>query len=278
MTEDLTDQYRKNGYAVARGVFDRYEIDELAHAFERVHEEAMMLGRSYRLQNVFFKITQDVTLRPVVRYVQWPSYFNRTLDRYRRSARVLKILAPMLGINVKQLINQMHWKPPGTANFEVGYHQDAQTYQPRDAFRDLANSFVQTGIAIDPQTAENGAMVVYPGSQTLAELPLDTSENSIENSLDGNDLERLGLDPDKAVTLDMEPGDVALWSVHTLHGSGPNRSNTDRRFYINGYIKAENSDRGEWAFRNGVSQPLSGQPSLVHYEELYDKPGPMFVD
>ena len=278
MAENLTDQYRRNGYAVARGVFDRYEIDELAHAFERVYDEAMMLGRSYRLQNVFFKINHDVTLRPVVRYVQWPSYFNRTLDRYRRSPRVLKILAPLLGINAKQIINQMHWKPPGTANFEVGYHQDYQTYQPRHAFRDLANSFVHTGIAIDPQNNKNGAMVVYPGSQTLGELSCDDSESAIGQPLNENDLESLGLDPDKAVTLDMEPGDVALWSVHTLHGSGPNRSNSDRRFYINGYIKAENSDRGEWAFRNGVSQPLSGRPALVHYEELHEKPGPMFVD
>ncbi|NKB22339.1 MAG: hypothetical protein GKS01_17775 [Alphaproteobacteria bacterium] len=277
-SEGLLDQYRKNGYAVARGVFDPYEVAELTHAFERVHNEAMMLGRSYRLQNAFFKITNDDALRPVVRYVQWPSYFNRTLDRYRRSPRILKLLAPMLGINLKQFTNQMHWKHPGTAHMEFGYHQDSRSHIPRDAFRDLANSNISTGIAIDAQDANNGAMVVYPGSQTLGELPLNSEEVAMDQRLDENDLEHLGLDPDKAVTLEMEPGDVAIWSVHTLHGSGPNRSNTDRRFYINDYVIAENSDRGEWAFRNGVSQPLSGRPALVDYDDLYEKPGPMFVD
>ena len=203
MAEDLLDQYRKYGYAVARGVFDSYEIAELTHAFERVHDEAMLLGRSYRLQNAFFKINNDAALRPVVRYVQWPSYFNRTLDRYRRSPRVLKFLAPMLGINLKQITNQIHWKHPGTANMECAFHQDSKTLRPRD---------------------------------------------------------------------------VALWSPYTLHGSGPNRSNAVRGFYINSYIIAGNTNRGEWAFRNGVSQPLSGPPAMVDYDELYEKPGPMFVD
>ncbi len=278
MAKDLLNQYRKYGYAVERGVFDSYEIAELTHAFERVHDEAMLLGRSYRLLNAFFKINNDAALRPVVRYVQWPSYFNRTLDRYRRSPRVLKFLAPMLGINLKQITNQLHWKHPGTANMECAFHQDAKTLRPRDAFRDLENSSVQTGIAIDHHDRSNGAMVVYPGSQSLGELHLDAEELAMDQRLDENDLERLGLDPDKAVTLELEPGDVALWSPHTLHGSGPNRSNAVRRFYINSYIIAENSDRGEWAFRNGVSQPLSGQPAMVDYDELYEKPGPMFVD
>jgi hypothetical protein len=71
---------------------------------------------------------------------------------------------------------------------------------------------------------------------------------------------------------------VAIWHVHTLHGSGPNRSQGDRRFYINGYVTAANCDRGEWAFRDGEPCPLEGEHSLVHYEELYSNPGPMFVD
>ena len=96
--------------------------------------------------------------------------------------------------------------------------------------------------------------------------------------MDTADLQRLGLDEGKTSVLDLAPGDVALWHVHTLHGSGPNRSAIDRRFYINGYVIAGNCDRGEWAFRDGVPCPLQGEPVLVHYEELHSKPGPMYVD
>ena len=91
-------------------------------------------------------------------------------------------------------------------------------------------------------------------------------------------LDGLGVDTQTATLLEMEPGDVALWHVHTLHGSGPNRSGIDRRLYINGYVTAANCDRGEWAFRDGRPTRLEGEPTLVHYEELYTKPGPMFVD
>ncbi len=172
----------------------------------------------------------------------------------------------------------MHWKPPG-AKAEFGLHQDSRSRRPRDAFRELATSYVQTGIAIDPHTPANGAMVVVPGSHRLGELPFDASRPAMDVALDDSaNLQRLGVDAAKTVPLTMQPGDLALWHVHTLHGSGPNRAAIDRRLYINGYVTAANCDRGEWAFRDGVPCPLTGEPALVHYEDLHTNPGPMFVD
>ena len=62
-----------------------------------------------------------------------------------------------------------------------------------------------------------------------------------------------------------------------MHGSGPNRSDRDRRFYINGYVTAQNAERGAWAFRDGKPCPL-GEPVLIHYEDLYQRPEPHYVD
>src|SRR3546814_9544925 len=39
--------------------------------------------------------------------------------------RLLEILAPLLGGDLKQIINQLHWKPPG-ARAEFGFHQDSR--------------------------------------------------------------------------------------------------------------------------------------------------------
>ena len=64
-------------------------------------------------------------------------------------------------------------------------------------------------------------------------------------------MKAVGLDPAKAMSLVLEPGDVVLWTLQTVHGSGPNRTRNDRRLYINGYIKAESCDVGHWAFRAG---------------------------
>ncbi len=278
MALNYVEQYRQNGYAVIKGVFSPDEVAELARAFDRIYAEGMLHKRSFRVQNVLFNIADDAALGPIVRMVQWPSYFNRDLERYRRDPRMLEILTPLLGRNLKQIINQMHWKPPGANMVEFGYHQDSRSRRPREAYRELATSYIQTGIAVDPHRAENGAMVLVPGSHKLGELPFDANRHSKDAHMDGGDLARLGLDPQNIVTLELEPGDLAFWSVHTLHGSGPNRSNIDRRLYINGYVIAENCERGEWAFRDGEPVPLSGDPALVHYEELYTKPGPLYVD
>ncbi|MGF1608208.1 MAG: phytanoyl-CoA dioxygenase family protein [Kiloniellales bacterium] len=275
---DHVAQFHEQGYAVVPAVFGAAEVAALAAAFDRIHAQAMVRGRSWRDRNTFFCLADDAAAGRIVRYVQWPAWLDETLERARRDPRLLAILEPLIGRDLKQIINQMHWKPPGAAMAEFGFHQDSRSRRPRAAYRELAASYIQTAIAVDPQMAENGAMVLCPGSHRLGELPFDPERRSMDIPLDKADLLRLGVDVDRTVVLEMQLGDVALWHVHTLHGSGPNRSSIDRRLYINGYVILEHCDRGEWAFRDGVPCPLQGEPALVHYEELYTKPGPMYVD
>jgi ectoine hydroxylase-related dioxygenase (phytanoyl-CoA dioxygenase family) len=277
LTGDDLAQFEAEGYAVVRSVFAPGEVAEMAAAFDRIRDRALAGGRSWRDRNVYFCMAEEPGAGRLLRYAQWTAWLDPVLERVRRDPRLLAILEPLIGRDLKQIINQLHWKPPG-ARAEFGFHQDSRSRRPAAAYRELATSYVQTGIAVDPQSAENGAVVVCPGSHRLGELPFDPARPSMHEALDTADLARLSVDTENVVTLKLEPGDVALWHVHTLHGSGPNRSSIDRRFYINGYVTAANCDRGEWAFRDGVPCPLEGEQSLVHYEDLYTKPGPMFVD
>ena len=282
MDHDRTylDDYRQSGYAVVKGVFRPDEVRELADAFDRVYRQGLTHRASFRHQNVLFRVAEDVERGRIVRMVQWPSYFEPVLARYRTDRRILEILAPLLGRDLKQIINQLHWKPPG-AGGEFGYHQDIGFRRPRTAYRMAEISYVQTGIAIDPHRLENGAMTVLPGSHKLGELAFEkTGERNgrvMDRSLSDADLAALGLDPASTVDLCLDAGDVALWHLHTIHGSGPNLSHSERRFYLNGYVTAANCDRGEWAFRDGAPC-LLGEPQLVHYEDLYARPEPHYVD
>jgi ectoine hydroxylase-related dioxygenase (phytanoyl-CoA dioxygenase family) len=90
-------------------------------------------------------------------------------------------------------------------------------------------------------------------------------------------LSAVGLSEDNAIDVVLEPGDFAMWSPYLVHGSGTNSSNHKRRLYINGYVRADDCDRGEWAFRDGRPVPLGPKPALVHYEELYERPEPHYV-
>lgn len=277
MSTDYINDYKTRGYAIIRGLFGPDDIRMLADAFDQVYAKALDHPKSWRNKNVFFRIARDAGLGRIVRFAQWPSYFDDTLNAFRTDRRMFEILSPMIGGDIKQIINQMHWKPPGAAMTDFAYHQDIRFRRPREAYRRPDLSYVQTGIAVDPHTVESGAMTVYPGSHKLGELPIHYGEAVARRERRADDLAALGLDPDAVVTLTLEPGDVAMWHPYLLHGSGPNRSGRDRRLYINGYVRAADCDRGEWTFRDGRPCPL-GEPVLVHYEDLHTRPEPHYVE
>jgi len=277
MKRDYLWHYREFGYAIVRNVFSKDEIQELAGAFDRIYAQGEAYRTSFRHQNVFFKLATDENLGKIVRMVQWPSYFDDVMARFRSDPRMLEIVEPLIGSDLKQIINQLHWKPPGAAHVEFGYHQDIRFRRPRTAYREPGSSYVQTGIAVDPHTRENGAILVYPGSHRLGEVSIENGGRVMDSSADAEQLAALGLDPSKVVELELEPGDVGLWHLNLIHGSGPNHASHDRRLYINGYVSAANCDRGEWAFRNGVPCRL-GDPVLVHYEQLHQRADPHYVD
>ncbi len=271
-------QYRRDGYAIVRGVFGAAEVAEMAAAFDRIYAEGLGHPKSFRHGNVYFRVRTDANIGRVIRLMQWPAYVDPVLAKYRVDPRMFEIVAPLIGRDVKQIINQMHWKPSGAAQVEFGFHQDVRFRRPRSAYRDLATSYVQTGIAIDRHTVTNGAMRIARGSHRLGEVTVGEHARSVmDRELDGGELAPLGIEAADVVDIEMAPGDVALWNLFTIHGSGPNSSAGDRRIYLNGYVAADKCDRGEWAWRDGKPCPL-GKPQLVHYEQLVERPEPHYVD
>ena len=280
MTSDRDDYltaYRRDGFAIVRGVFAAAEVAEIAAAFDAVRTAGLRLARSFRDRNLMFRLSEDAKLGKTLRMVQWPAYANDVLDRYRLDPRVLGIVAPLVGRDVKQIINQMHWKPPGAAQNSYGFHQDIWFRRPRAAYRNPATAYVQTAIAVDPNRTDNGAMVFCRGSHSRGEVSLDGDGRILERAMTADDLQRIGIAEADTVPLALEPGDVALWNLYTVHGSGPNSSGIDRRVYLNGYVRATDCDRGEWAFRDGKPCAL-GEPVLVHYDALYKRPYPHYVE
>jgi len=174
------------------------------------------------------------------------------------------------------LFNQVHWKAPGSLG-DFAWHQDSRSRRPASAYRNLADSYVQTGLAIDPHGPESGGMRFIPRSHLRGDLGMDCSKKALGTPLQDEALEAVGLSVADAIDLMLEPGDLALWSPYLVHGSSSNRSAHKRRFYINGYVRAGDCDRGEWAFRGGRAVPLGPIPALVHYEELRERPEPHYV-
>jgi len=261
---------------VLRGFFAPGEVAEIGVAIDQIHAEGVAHGRSFRHGNLFYNVAPRESAEPLVRMVQWPSYHQPVLERVRRDPRFAAMLAPLIGGDVKQIINQLHWKAPGGAG-DFAWHQDSRFRKPDACYRNLGTSYVQTGLAIDPHTPQSGCMRFLPRTHQAGDIDLDTSTEVLGNAMADDVLLAAGLSPDAAVDLVLAPGDLALWNPYLVHGSGTNRSDHQRRLYINGYVRAEDCDRGELAFRGGAPVPLGPEPVLVHYEELHERGEPHYV-
>jgi ectoine hydroxylase-related dioxygenase (phytanoyl-CoA dioxygenase family) len=274
--DDYVADYRRDGYAVLRGVFAPREVEAIGAAIDQVHAEGITHGRSFRHGNLFYNVAASAGGEKLVRMVQWPSYHQPVLNKVRLDKRLAEILEPLIGSDLKQIINQIHWKAKGGVG-DFAWHQDSRFRQPQSAYRNLGASYVQTGLAIDPHRPESGCMRFIPRSHLRDNLNLDDTEEVLGSPPQDTALVEAGLSPADVVELVLDPGDLALWSPYLVHASGTNRSNHLRRLYINGYVRAEDCDRGEWAFRGGEPVPFGPEPALVHYEALRERGGPHYV-
>ena len=269
--------YWRDGYAIVRGFFGAAEIKLISHALDQLYAEGVGHGQCFRHGNLFYNVAREGEGgEPLVRMVQWPSYHQPVLNGVRLDTRFAGLLEPLIGRDLKQIINQVHWKVPGSLG-DFAWHQDSRFRRPAAAYRNLATAYVQTGLAIDPHTPESGCMRFIPRSHLRGDLNIDCAIHALGTAMSDEPLERVGLSEEAAIDLLLEPGDLALWSPYLVHGSGKNRSSHHRRLYINGYVRSEDCDRGEWAFRDGTPVAFGPEPALVHFEELRERPGPHYA-
>ena len=279
MSQGYVDQYWEQGYAVFRGLLPRAALGGLQAETRRIYEEGLKHPSTYRDRNLLFEILpESFRGRRYVLQAHWMSWISPYFEQLRRSEPYRRALTPLLGADIKQVAQQIHWKPPGAERTGFRFHQDLRFRERQDAFRDLMTSYITTGLAIDPATRENGCLRIIPGSHRLGYLGLSDDGPLMKGVTEEPVLSAAGLDPDAIVDIELEPGDLVMWSLLTVHGSAINRSQKDRAFLLSSYVKAANSDRGEWAFRGGDSVALGSQPQLCKYEQLHTKPGPFYSD
>jgi ectoine hydroxylase-related dioxygenase (phytanoyl-CoA dioxygenase family) len=276
---NLVSQLEADGYAIVRGFLSPEETAQISAETDRMYREGMKHHATYRDKNLLFEVLDDPKAnRRVVLQAHWTAWISPLMEQMRRSDKYFAVLEPFLGRDIKQITHQVHWKPPGAKYTSYRFHQDARFREGNIKDFNFLRSTVTTGLAIDRQTVENGALRVMPGSHRLGYLGLSDDGAIMVGQTQDDELRRAGLDPSNIFTCEMEPGDLLLWTLFTVHGSAPNVSDYDRRFMINSYVRADDSERGEWAFRGGVSTALGLEPAICKYEQLRERPGPFYIE
>jgi phytanoyl-CoA hydroxylase len=277
--QDLVAELHAEGFAVIRGFLSPSEMAEIGAETHRMYQEGLKHHATYRDKNLLFEVLDDPKAnRRVVLQAHWTAWLSPVLERMRRSEKYFAVLEPFLGRDIKQITHQVHWKPPGAKYTSYRFHQDARFRDGNIKDFGYLRSTVTTGLAIDRQTVENGALRIIPRSHRLGYLGLSDDGPIMVGQTQDEELRRAGLDPSNIIVCEMEPGDLLLWTLFTVHGSAANISGYDRRFMINSYVRAADSERGEWAFRDGISTPLGAEPQICKYEQLRERPGPFYIE
>jgi ectoine hydroxylase-related dioxygenase (phytanoyl-CoA dioxygenase family) len=198
--------YERDGFLLLRGLLDEEQLHELRAAITTpLVQEQRRLNRREEYDGL--SIIHDIILLH-------PAFLSLA-----RSPKLLGIIELLIGANIEIQHCKINWKPAETGAGEVKWHQDFP-YLPHTNF-DLCAAFV----VLDYTGAENGCMRVIPGSHRLGPLKHTDSEGRTVAYVTD---ERFAEANYELVDLVMEPGDVSIHHVLTLHSSYPNRSTSPR--------------------------------------------------
>lgn len=145
-----------------------------------------------------------------------------------RDPAVTEPVSSILGPNLLAWGSSFFSKHAGDPGY-VSWHQDANYWglKPHDV--------LTAWIAFSPSRRENGCMRVVPGSHLGKALPHEDTF-AANNLLSRGQEIAVEVDESKAQEITLEPGEMSLHHVGTVHGSKPNTSDIPRIGYAIRYI------------------------------------------
>jgi hypothetical protein len=234
LTDEQRTSYEEQGFLVLRRLFPAVLMAEAA-----IEAEALLARRDLmsvhnlrcRWQpNVITGACEFETFDPVID-------LGPVCQRIALHPRLLEALGALYGEEACLFKDKLIFKPPGLKGY--GLHQDWISWPG------FPRSFLTVLVPFDRADAENGCTVVYPGYHRGGSLtPEDGNYHELPMEL---------VDEPRAVYLELDPGDIAIFGGFTPHRSAPNRSDRWRRQLYLSYNKL--SDGGHQRTR--------------HYEEFH---------
>ena len=155
-------EYWERGFTIIRGAFSLDEIVKLSQYFDEILTLGNGLTTTTKNGLSEFRVV-PIQGKPTLKFAKWAASIHTGLNEFRTSPKLLSLVQKMLGSNLCQITNQMHYKNPGDGvSFQM--HQDCTFRKPDSAYRDLYHTFLQTAIAVDPSTEKNGCLQLVPTS------------------------------------------------------------------------------------------------------------------
>ena len=221
LTDAAVREYQARGFYIARGLFDRDEIDLLHRAAKEDHElDRRSFGRADGEGGT-------------VRLSLWNHPGDGIYGMFARCERLVRSAEALLGGEVYHYHSKMIMKDARVGGAWT-WHQDYGYWYQNGVLQPLLTS---ASIAVDRATRENGCLQVIEGSHHCGRV-----EHILTGEQAGADRERVDeiLKRMPLVYVEMEPGDALFFHANLLHRSDQNRSEHPRWSMICCYNAARN--------------------------------------
>ncbi len=219
--EAMQDCFRRNGYALARGLFAHSEIEEIKTAFDRIAAGGPIPG-------YFDQVPADQSDGdPLKQYprVHHPHRFDDASRRHLIHPGVMACLRTLMGEDVLAAQSMFYFKPPGARGQAM--HQDNfyLMVEPQTC--------VAAWTAIDDADPENGGMYLVEDTANEEIACPGTADPAISFTTHLVPIPK----GKRAVPCIMRAGDTLFFNGSMIHGSEPNRSKDRfRRAFICHYV------------------------------------------
>lgn len=221
LTDNQRAEYVREGFVIARGFFDKEEIELL----RRAAKEDRALD-----EHSFGRADGE---GGTVRLSLWNHPGDGIYGMFARCERIVRSAEQILGGEVYHYHSKMIMKDARVGGAWT-WHQDYGYWYGNGV---LFPNLVSVSIAVDPSTRENGCLQVIPRSHELGRI-----EHVLSGDQAGADRERVDavLERLPLVHCEMDPGDAIFFHANLLHRSDMNRSDHPRWSMICCYNAAAN--------------------------------------
>jgi non-haem Fe2+, alpha-ketoglutarate-dependent halogenase len=206
------------------------------------------------------------------------------INELMRNEAILDMVEDLIGPDIMVWSSHLYPKEPGDGRF-ISWHQDSAHWGLE------TDNILTVWVALTPATRNNGCMRMLPGSQTTGTVEhRDTWET--KNILTRGQTIADTIDEERAVWVELEPGQASIHHLYMWHSSPPNVTD-ERRVavalrYVTPRARQTRADRdfatlvrGQDAYGHFEAEPrprTTMEPEMVRlHEEIAEVQGAIYL-
>jgi len=227
---NLKTQYEQNGYFVIKKFFDQNFISEILEEITNAKQTTKYFDNNKNLRRI-------------------EKLFDKGDKLNVLNQKLIKLLKNIFNESFLIFKDKFNAKPPGGegffAHFDGIFHFIDENNIKRNGWYEYGNNFINILVALDPCTKQNGTLELSKSHKGGFEELLKKTKNDGTPALRKEIEDKIDFE-----IIEMEIGDIVIFSNTCPHRSKKNDTNKNRRIIYYTYLASINGSKYESYFKD----------------------------